>query len=194
VRCLNAATRRLVAGQALDLAFEDRDDVTLEECLQMAADKTGALFACSASLGAVLADAPSRLALGLAEYGDHLGLAFQLVDDLLGIWGEPVRTGKPRWSDLQSRKKSLPVVAAMTGTGAAADRFRALYADRHPLSGDQLEEAADLVEQAGGRAWAERRTEQESALALEALHGLDLPGSVRRELEELSEMLHRRDY
>ena len=47
------------------------------------------------------------------EYGDHLGLAFQLVDDLLGIWGDPAVTGKPIWSDLRQRKKSLPVASAL---------------------------------------------------------------------------------
>ena len=80
----------------------------------MAADKTGALLACSAALGAVLAGAPDRRLAALATFGDRSGMAFQLADDLLGIWGDPARTGKPVLSDLRARKKSVPVVAALT--------------------------------------------------------------------------------
>jgi geranylgeranyl diphosphate synthase, type I len=194
VRCLNATTRRLVAGQAADLQFESRTDVGLEECVAMAGDKTGALLACAASLGAVLADAPPALALGLADYGHHLGLAFQLVDDLLGIWGDPERTGKPQWSDLRSAKKSLPVVAALAGSGAAVEEFRALYLSGEPLPEDRLEQAARLVEDAGGRAWAEQAADRESRDALDALAGLGLPEDVLGELTTLTDTLSRRDF
>jgi len=193
IRCLNATTRRLIAGQQADLAFEDRDDVGLEECQAMAGDKTGALLGCAASLGAVLVDAPSALALGLAEYGQHLGLAFQIVDDLLGIWGTSARTGKPVWSDLRSQKKSLPVVAALTSDTAAGRRFRALYCGEAALTEDRLEEAAALVEEAGGRRWAERRVAEESAAAMEIVAALGLPTPVRRDLTELTQLLIERD-
>jgi len=193
IRCLNATTRRLIAGQQADLAFEDRDDVGLEECQAMAGDKTGALLGCAASLGAVLVDAPSALALGLAEYGQHLGLAFQIVDDLLGIWGTSARTGKPVWSDLRSQKKSLPVVAALTSDTAAGRRFRALYCGEAALTEDRLEEAATLVEEAGGRRWAERRVAEESAAAMEIVAALGLPTPVRRDLTELTQLLIERD-
>jgi geranylgeranyl diphosphate synthase type I len=194
VRCLNACTRRLIAGQAADLSFETRAEVTPEECLTMASDKTSALLACSASLGAVLLDAPPDLAIGLAAYGEHLGLAFQLVDDLLGIWGSPARTGKPVWSDLRARKKTLPVTAALASDRPAAQRLRELYATTEALSEPELAETAGLIEQAGGRTWTEDRVERESAAALEVLDGLDLPRDVRHELDDLTATLSRRDY
>lgn len=194
LRCLNATTRRLIAGQTADLEFESRDDVELDECLKMASDKTGALLSCAASLGAVLVDAPSELALGLAEYGEHLGLAFQLVDDLLGIWGTTARTGKPVCSDLRSRKKSLPVVAALTSGTPAGERFAEIYRDDTVLTEVQLQEAAVLVDQAGGKRWAEHAAERESRAALDTLGGLSLPEAVRQELVELTETLSRRDY
>src|SRR5262249_21914408 len=84
--CLCAAVQRLIGGQGADLAFEKRDDVTLAECLDMAGDKTAALMACACSIGAVHLGAPPTMAMGLAEFGAHVGLAFQLTDDLLGIW------------------------------------------------------------------------------------------------------------
>jgi len=193
VRCLNAATRRLIAGQAADLAFETRDDVTLDECLEMAAGKTGALMACSASLGAVLADAPSELAMGLTDFGAHIGLAFQLVDDLLGIWGQPERTGKPVLSDLRSRKKSVPVVAAFDAGGPAAEELRALYALPRELTADELERAAALVTEAGGREWAESAADRELAAALASLEPLDMPPDVRAAFVALARQLSTRD-
>lgn len=193
VRCLNACTRRLIAGQTADLAFEGRAEVSLAECVRMAEDKTGALLACAASLGAVLQDAPAELAVGLADAGMHLGLAFQLVDDLLGIWGAPERTGKPVWSDLRSRKKSLPVVAALESQTDAGELLAQLYALDRPLAEDDLARAADLIEQAGGRAWARHAADRESRVALDILDGLDLPGDVHDEMVALTDRLSGRD-
>src|ERR1700735_3217837 len=86
-RCLSAGVQRLIGGQGSDLAFERRDDVSLAECLEMAGDKTAALMACACSIGAVHLGAPPTLAMALAGFGAHVGLAFQLTADLLGIWG-----------------------------------------------------------------------------------------------------------
>lgn len=193
VRCLSAATRRLIAGQAADLAFETRNDVTLEECLDMAAAKTGALMACSASLGAVLADAPSHLATGLTDFGAHVGLAFQLVDDLLGIWGDPAHTGKPVLSDLRSRKKSVPVVAAFAADRPAAAALRRLYAIERELTGTELQEAAALIVEAGGRAWTEAAADRELAAGLACLEPLDMSPEVRDAFVLLAGQLGRRD-
>jgi geranylgeranyl diphosphate synthase type I len=184
-RCLGTATRRLIAGQTADLAFESRADVTLAECLRMAEDKTGALIACSACLGAVLVDAPAALVLGLAEFGSHLGLAFQVTDDLLGIWGQPERTGKPARSDIASRKKSVPVVAALQSATSAGRRLQQLYLSAGPLEQHDLQTAAALVEEAGGRDFAERLAREESEAALAALEALQGAGAAPEAVEEL---------
>src|ERR1700689_820447 len=153
-RCLSAAVHRLIAGQGADLAFERRDDVSLDECLQMAGDKTAALMACACSIGAIGVGAPAELAMGLAGFGAHVGLAFQLTDDLLGIWGAPEMTGKPVRADLRARKKSLPVVAALTGGTPAAAELKTMLTDPNPLTEDDLVRAAPLVVAAGGTDWA----------------------------------------
>lgn len=193
LRCLTATTRRLIAGQAADLAFETQERVELADCLKMAADKTGALMACSASLGAVLADSPAELALGLAEFGEHLGLAFQLADDILGIWGNPERTGKPVLSDLRSRKKSVPVVYALASGTPAGDHLAELYALPEALDEAQLHEAAALVAEADGRDWTEQRADAELEAALTTIDSLPLPEPVAEDFTALARQLSRRD-
>src|SRR6201998_4370105 len=116
----------MIAGQADDIAFEKRRNVTVEQCTAMSAAKTGALLGCAASIGAILAGAPTATIGALRDYGRHLGLAFQAVDDLLGIWGDTARTGMPAVSDLRQRKKSMPVVAALAAGGPESDELREL--------------------------------------------------------------------
>ncbi len=194
VRALEGTTRRLIAGQSADLAFETRAHVGLEECLRMEADKTGALLACACSIGPLLADASSTTTAGLAEFGEHLGVCFQLVDDLLGIWGEPDRTGKPVGSDLGARKKSAPVVAALESGSAAGRELGRLYALPDPLEEEQLGAAATLVEAAGGRAWATARAATEFDQALAVLARLDITDSGRHSLATLAASLADRDH
>jgi geranylgeranyl diphosphate synthase, type I len=185
-RCLSAAVHRLIAGQGADLAFERRDNVTLDECLQMAGDKTAALMACACSIGAIGVGAPAELAMGLAGFGAHAGLAFQLTDDLLGIWGAPEVTGKPVRADLRARKKSLPVVAALTGGTPAGQELAEVLARPDALSEEDLRHAAELVEEAGGRAWAESEADSQLAAATTCLNETQMPDDVRGEFAAIA--------
>ena len=137
----------MIAGQADDIAFESRRDVTVEQCMGMSAAKTGALLGCAASMGAILAGAPSATVGALRDYGRYLGLAFQAVDDLLGIWGDPGQTGKPAGSDLRQRKKSMPVVSALAAGGPESDELRDLISG--PLPAPAAADAGGLREPAG---------------------------------------------
>lgn len=168
IRQLSVALGDLVRGQAEDLLFESRpwtgpDAVRTAEYRAMAEAKTGALLGCAAALGAVLAGAPEPVVTALDRAGRHLGVAFQAVDDLLGMWGDPEVTGKPVHSDLRRRKKTLPVVAALAAEGPAARELAALLTDAPGTSDAAVRRAADLVERAGGRA----------ATLAEAHHHLD---------------------
>jgi geranylgeranyl diphosphate synthase type I len=193
-RCLSAAVLRLIAGQGADLAFEQRNDVNLPECLTMAGDKTAALMACACSIGAIHVGAPPGLAMGLAGFGAHAGLAFQLTDDLLGIWGAPEVTGKPVRADLRARKKSLPVVAALTSATAAADELAGLLARTEPLSEDDLVRAARLVEEAGGKDWTENEAAAQLAAAENCLTETDMPDEVRAEFAGIAEFITARQW
>ena len=193
VRILSAAVQELVEGQVADLAFESRDDVVLQECMDMARGKTGALLGCSCALGELVATGDHERIERMRSFGEQLGLAFQLIDDILGIWGDPARTGKAIHSDIASRKKSLPVVAALTSGTPAGCELAALYAGTQRLSADELARAAALVAAAGGRAWAEAEAAAQLAAALEDLHAAAAHGRPAAELETLALLVTARD-
>ncbi|MER7274031.1 polyprenyl synthetase family protein [Dactylosporangium sp. NPDC000244] len=193
-RRLDADVHRLIAGQVADLEFERRDDVTLAECLAMSADKTAALMSCACALGALLCDAPAAVTEALTRLGTHLGMSFQLVDDELGVWGEPARTGKPVGSDLRSRKKSVPVVHALTSGTAAGEALRELYASNGDLHDADLRTATGLLEEAGSRDWVRQEADRHLRHALAELDALGLPADVHDDLADLARLVTGRNH
>ncbi|MGH3768033.1 MAG: polyprenyl synthetase family protein [Pseudonocardiaceae bacterium] len=188
-RLLAETTRHLIRGQVQDVAFERRDDVSLAECLEMVSGKTGALLSASAAIGAVLAGAPAEVVNALATFGAQLGVAFQLVDDLLGIWGDPEITGKPVFSDLRSRKKTLPVTYAFSHGGSAGRELAGWLRSGTPAGGEAR--AADLVEAAGGRQWATAEARRRVEVATQALS--IIPAGPRAELIAIAHFIVERE-
>jgi geranylgeranyl diphosphate synthase type I len=186
------ATAEMIHGQAEDMVFEHRQDVTLDECLTMVRRKSGALLGCAASLGARLGGARPDQVEGLTSFGHHLGIVFQATDDLLGIWGDPARTGKPVASDLASRKKSIPITAAMTGKTPASKALAAVLA-HDEVSEASLARAVDLVDEAGGRARTMELIEEHVQRATERLDGLDLNSDAVDDLRALAKFAACRD-
>jgi len=192
VRWLSECVERLCDGQSADVSFTRRQNVDVDECLRMVRCKTGALLGTSCALGALLGGADERSLEAVRAFGEHLGLAFQLVDDLLGIWGDEAVTGKPAGADLACRKQSFPVVAAMTSGTRQGMALAALYAQTEPLSPAQLDTAAQLVESAGGREWARGRAADEASSALHALGVLGVDGQTKSDLLALARLVIRR--
>ncbi|KUO11641.1 polyprenyl synthetase [Streptomyces sp. DSM 15324] len=169
---LAACVVELCEGQGTDTALEKRSpaDVTLDEVLVMAEAKTGALIGCACAVGALYAGAAPQDVDALDAFGREAGLAFQLIDDVIGIWGDPGHTGKPAGADLAARKKSLPVVAALASGTPAAGELAELYA-RPPVpeDPDDLVRTALAVERAGGRAWAQDQAADRMSRAMDEL-------------------------
>ncbi|MFD8145362.1 polyprenyl synthetase family protein [Streptomyces sp. NPDC059708] len=166
---LGEALVRLTQGQALDLALECEPCPGVAATLRVHADKTGSLFACACALGA----APAAAA-DLSAFGEHLGLAFQIIDDVLGIWGDPAVTGKPAGADLSARKKSHPVAVALTPDPDRCDedvprRLLALYALPRPWTPSEREEAGRLLDRSGARAVSQAAARGHARAALTAL-------------------------
>ncbi|GAB2727364.1 polyprenyl synthetase family protein [Streptomyces bullii] len=189
VRTLSVALGDLVRGQADDLLFAARpwtgpQRVRPAEYRAMAEHKTGALLGCAAALGAVLGGVAPETAAALDRAGRHLGIAFQIVDDVLGIWGDPTVTGKPVHGDLRERKKTFPVLVALDSPKAG--QVAAL------LETD-VEAAAALIEEAGGRSAALAEARRHLSAVEAALSGVPLDAGAAGELRALLGFLVRRD-
>ena len=100
-------------GQEYDMSFETRNDVTEDEYIEMIRLKTSVLLACAAKIGALLAGAPQEDVDNLYKFGEQLGLAFQLQDDLLDVYGDPKVFGKAIGGDITSNKKTYMLINAV---------------------------------------------------------------------------------
>ncbi|WP_329122644.1 family 2 encapsulin nanocompartment cargo protein polyprenyl transferase [Streptomyces sp. NBC_01465] len=189
---LAACVIELCAGQQADCAFEDRGDVTLEECLTMAEAKTGALLGCACALGALYAGADTEVVDAMDAFGREAGLAFQLIDDLIGIWGDPAQTGKPAGADLAAHKKSLPVVAALSSGTPAAAELEGLY--RGPMNAAAIRSATEAVERAGGRDWAQMQAADRMSRAVHHLSRAVPDLTAAGGLLSLAEFVTRRNH
>jgi len=194
VNILSEAVEELIGGEYTDTLLEQRSAVGLEECKMMARGKTAVLLAASCALGALAGEAGPQRTGHLRDFGEDLGMAFQLVDDLLGIWGDPQLTGKPVGSDLRSRKKSLPVAFALASGSDAAHELARLYSSDRSLSDQEVQLAAELVEAAGGCTWARRQAEYYTTRALENLRRAEPNPAPASELAALTRLITSRDH
>jgi geranylgeranyl diphosphate synthase type I len=127
-------------------------------------------------------------------YGAELGMAFQLVDDILGITGDPVITGKSSSSDVRTGKRSAPVVAALTSGTNAGRQLSALLADGRPESEEEVRLATELIIEAGGLDWAAGEADRRLGAALAALEDASLPDAALQDLITLARYVVERDH
>ena len=162
-RALVETCLRLTEGQYVDMKFETQTDVDIDSYLWMIGRKTAALIACSTRLGALLGGASGDVIAAYERVGENLGLAFQVIDDILGIWGLEADTGKSASSDILARKKTLPVVYVLHDP-----ELRAIYARESLASGD-VERVLAILEKHQAREFATKKARAYSQQAIRAL-------------------------
>ena len=188
VRLLYNISITLTSGQHLDISFESRSDVPVADYLVMIEGKTAALLACSCELGALVAAAPDARRECLRSFGHHAGLAFQMHDDILGIWGDPAITGKPVGADIARRKKSLPILHGLEHSA----ELGALLA-KETLSDADVHHATELLEETNSREYTEQLAREHHNQALSAMEEANLQDPAAQALHELAQMLLRRN-
>jgi geranylgeranyl diphosphate synthase type I len=174
----------LTHGQHLDMRFEDHLDVTVKDYIAMIRDKTAALIATSAHLGAFLGGADETITAHYRDFGHHLGLAFQVQDDILGIWGDAEVTGKPASSDIETRKKTLPVIYGLERSPA----LRQMYAGDE-ITPHQVHEVTQILDALDARQVAEALAAEQHQKALQALQRSGAAGEAAQALQELATTL-----
>jgi geranylgeranyl diphosphate synthase type I len=181
-RIMDQTCLYLTEGQYLDLGFEQTEHVTVDMYLEMIGKKTGALMSCATQLGALLGTDDERAVETYAAFGYELGLLFQIVDDMLGIWGAGEATGKGVGEDIVSKKKSLPVIYALQ----QSDELRRIY--RHErLDEDQQQLVMERLESLSAREYAREMAVRHLRLALDTLEDT---GPQNRAQEDLRKIAH----
>jgi len=180
---LAAATNVIAEGEVLQLMNCHNADIKVEDYLQVIRFKTAKLFEAAGQIGAIIGGADPAVETGLANYGMHLGTAFQLIDDVLDYSGEEVETGKHLGDDLAEGKPTLPLIHAMQhGTPAQATCVR------HAIEKggrDQFAEVLAAVRATGALDAARKQAESEAAAAVTALEPLS-PSIYKDALVQLS--------
>jgi len=180
----------LCQGQFLDLGFEERLNVTPDEYLEMIRGKTAALISAATRIGAMLATNDETVIGAFTRFGENIGLAFQITDDILGIWGNPSVTGKSAATDILSKKKSLPAILGLNHP-QYGDPLREIY--RKPrLEHAHVARVLELLDAARVRAEAQRRADAFRAAALDALDTTGIKNRAMDRLRETAEVMTRR--
>ncbi|MDO3391404.1 polyprenyl synthetase family protein [Bacteroides sp. ET489] len=180
-------------GQQLDMEFEQRKDVKEDEYIEMIRLKTSVLLAASLKIGAILGGASKEDADALYDFGVNLGLAFQLKDDLLDVYGDPLRFGKNIGGDILCNKKTYLVIKAFEHANTEQEALLSDWFTRETFDPqEKIAAVTRLYNEIGVKALCENRIVEYSKRASESLNRVNVPAENKQELETMmNELMHR---
>jgi geranylgeranyl diphosphate synthase type I len=186
-KILPEACLALTQGQFLDLSYEKRLDLNSEDYWPMINGKTATLLAACTQLGSLVAGANLETVENYRQFGEYVGLAFQVFDDILGIWGDSEITGKSADSDLVAGKKSLPVLYALENVPGFSDRW-----NQGPIFGEEVPEIAAQLEGEGVLDYAKDIADRLTKKAISKLENSSSKSDARDSLQDMAEKLIKR--
>jgi len=167
---LDKACLVVAEGQYLDISFENRDDISVDLYVDMIGRKTAALMGCAAEMGAMLGTREAETIFRLRSFGFSIGIAFQVRDDLLGVWASTEELGKTPAGDIYRRKKSLPALHALECAGTSDQQFlRQVYSQKTPFTNTQVEEVLAIFERTHTKEYCCSFLSEQCRIAQEAL-------------------------
>lgn len=190
---LDMACLVLSEGQYLDISFENRQDISVSMYIDMISRKTGALMACAAEMGALLGTTDAETIKRLRGFGAAMGIAFQVRDDLLGVWASTEELGKTPAGDVYRRKKSLPILHALEHAQPEDQlQLRAIYEQKQPVTEEQVKTVLAIFAKTGTRDYCRQFLAEQCRQAHEALANVPYTASsvAKRALSDLETMLH----
>ena len=186
----NKTAIEIYEGQQWDMDFEDRNDVTVDEYINMIRLKTSVLLGCALKTGALLADGTEEDCDTLYEAGVNMGLAFQLQDDLLDVWGDPKTFGKEIGGDIMNNKKTFLLINAMQlATGDDADELRHWLNDPYTTRDDKVPAVTALYERLGVRQLAQDAIAEYNARAVESFNRVKISDEDKQAFIDLANRL-----
>jgi geranylgeranyl diphosphate synthase type I len=192
IKMLSLACLELCDGQYSDVEYENRLDIAIKDYLDMAAKKTAALFAVSTALGAYLGNSDSKLVDFFHMFGKELGTAYQIYDDISGIWGTSEKIGKSV-GDISQRKKTLPVVYGLQNSDSTERKRLMKFYTQKSIDGEDIREVKEILDHSGARDYAENLAQQYFHKALAHLEATGLDSSRLASLKDTTNFLLKRD-
>ena len=186
---LSRTALELTRGQHLDMRFEEQDSIGVDDYISMIAGKTSALISASAELGALIASENHEHAANYADFGLNLGLAFQIRDDILGIWGNADLTGKSAATDIISHKKSLPVLYGLERSVTLSSLY-----EKETFEESDVEQAVALLEASGALEYVQEQETKFYQRAISSLEAAQPKGEAADHLHGLIDLLFKRQY
>lgn len=178
LRILDETCISLTKGQHLDMAFETQELVSTKEYMSMISGKTAALISAATEFGALAAGAQDNVRLHYRAYGHYLGLAFQIRDDILGIWGDSAETGKSSATDIERGKKTLPILYGLRQSSELRELYR-----KDDLNTDTVR---NILDEKGARKYCEDKEQLHAQDALQHLAAADPLGDAGASLENMT--------
>jgi geranylgeranyl diphosphate synthase type I len=177
----------LTQGQFLDLAYEDKQGISISDYWPMIRGKTATLLATCTELGAILANTDKETRENFRNFGEFIGLAFQVQDDILGIWGDSTLTGKSAESDLVTGKKSLPILFSLEQDGEFTKRWK-----NRTTTPEEVPELVEILMAEGAYDYAKNHVDRLTNQALDWFEKTNVKGPAADALIELSKLLVQR--
>jgi geranylgeranyl diphosphate synthase type I len=195
LRLINQACLALTEGQDLDLQFEKLQEVSVEMYLDMVYKKTGALVEAAILSGATLGTTDERIIQNYHEFAQNIGIAFQIRDDMLGIWGDASKTGKSASNDLRRKKKTLPVLCLLERASAERrEKLKRYYAHSDPLADEEIQFVRESLAEVDAYGYTQQMADTYREKAFSALHRISIANQAQSELEVITRFLVDRTY
>ena len=190
----NKTAMEIYEGQQYDMDFEQRDNVSVDEYIEMIRLKTSVLLGCACKLGAIAADADEETADAYYKAGENMGLAFQLQDDMLDVWGDPATFGKEIGGDIMNNKKTFLLINAVNlAKGDDAAQLHALIADTNAQRDIKVPAVRAIYEHLRLREMSTEAINRYNDAAVECLDHIDMSDEARKAFTTLFSRLIKRD-
>ncbi|MCE4608274.1 MAG: polyprenyl synthetase family protein [Caldisphaeraceae archaeon] len=179
VNVIVEGSKRIAEGQGFDMLFEETWEIGEKDYLRMIYLKTAALIEASSRLGGIASGSSDEIVELIGQYGRLVGLSFQIKDDILGVFGDPKVTGKPRYSDLIRGKKTILVLYAASRKKEWKEFFKKIF--EGDSSEETIKEGADIIKESGALDYAQKLAKNYSDNAVERLETIHSMGAIKEE-------------
>jgi geranylgeranyl diphosphate synthase type II len=195
LKVYNKAATAVCSGQQLDMDFENASFISLDEYLRMIELKTAVLLAAALKIGAIIGGADDKSSETMYEFGRNLGIAFQIQDDLLDVWGDSKQFGKKPGGDILANKKTFPLVKAMeTASGAQRKQLQKLFSGSESDPEEKIREVVSIYESLNIKEISETLVYDYFNAAFTLLQKISVSEERKKEMTNLAISLIGRNY